>query len=92
MIRLQLVSTVCPARQRICTGRDDDPAVCHLPEKHNPGGLIGIVAEGRYVYALVKMVALLGVSDLVVVETHDALRIPTRGRSHDVGKIVRPGA
>jgi mannose-1-phosphate guanylyltransferase len=52
-------------------------------------GLIGIEAEGNYVYAPGKMVALLGVSDLVVVETPDALLITTRGRSQDVGKIVR---
>jgi mannose-1-phosphate guanylyltransferase len=35
------------------------------------------------------MVALLGVSGLVVVETHDALLITTRDRSQDVSKIVR---
>ncbi len=52
-------------------------------------GLIGIEAEGNYVYAPGKMVALLGVSNLVVVETPDALLITTRGRSQDVGKIVR---
>jgi mannose-1-phosphate guanylyltransferase len=34
------------------------------------------------------MVAMVGVSDLVVVETEDALLITTRERSQDVGKVV----
>jgi len=33
-------------------------------------------------------VALIGVSNLVVVETTDALLITTRERSQDVGKVV----
>jgi mannose-1-phosphate guanylyltransferase len=49
---------------------------------------IVIDAEGNYVYALGKIVALVGVSDLVVVETTDALLITTRDRSQDVGKVV----
>jgi mannose-1-phosphate guanylyltransferase len=47
-----------------------------------------IDAQGNYVYALGKVVALIGVSDLVVVETTDALLITTRERSQDVGKVV----
>jgi len=47
-----------------------------------------IDAQGNYVYALGKVVALIGVSDLVVVETTDALLITTRARSQDVGKVV----
>jgi mannose-1-phosphate guanylyltransferase len=34
-------------------------------------------------------VAVVGVSGLVVVETHDALLITTRERAQDVGKIVK---
>ncbi len=49
---------------------------------------IAIDAVGNYVYAPGKAVALLGVSDLVVVETEDALLITTRERSQDVGKVV----
>jgi mannose-1-phosphate guanylyltransferase len=49
---------------------------------------IVIDAEGNYVYALGKVVALVGVSDLVVVETADALLITTRDRAQDVGKVV----
>jgi mannose-1-phosphate guanylyltransferase len=52
-------------------------------------GIVAIQSEGNYVYAPGKMVALLGVSGLVVVETHDALLITTRDRSQDVSKIVR---
>jgi mannose-1-phosphate guanylyltransferase len=47
-----------------------------------------IDAQGNYVYALGKVVALIGVSDLVVVETTDALLITTRERSQEVGKVV----
>lgn len=47
-----------------------------------------IDAAGNYVYAPGKTVALLGVNDLVVVETDDALLITTRERSQDVGKVV----
>ncbi|HEX2918805.1 MAG TPA: sugar phosphate nucleotidyltransferase [Edaphobacter sp.] len=49
---------------------------------------VDIDAEGNYVYAPGKAVALVGVSDLVVVETEDALLITTRERSQDVGKVV----
>jgi mannose-1-phosphate guanylyltransferase len=52
-------------------------------------GLVAIQSKGNYVYTPGKMVALLGVSDLVVVETPDALLITTRERSQDVSKIVR---
>jgi mannose-1-phosphate guanylyltransferase len=49
---------------------------------------VDIDAHGNYVYAPGKTVALVGVSDLVVVETEDALLITTRERSQDVGKVV----
>ncbi|RXH57534.1 Mannose-1-phosphate guanylyltransferase (GDP) [Granulicella sibirica] len=51
--------------------------------------LIAVQSKGNYVHAPGRMVALLGVEDLVVVETPDALLITTRGRSQDVSKIVR---
>jgi mannose-1-phosphate guanylyltransferase len=47
-----------------------------------------IDALGNYVFAPGKVVALVGVSDLVVVETEDALLITTRERAQDVGKVV----
>jgi mannose-1-phosphate guanylyltransferase len=43
---------------------------------------------GNYVYAPGKVIALVGVCDLVVVQTKDALLITTRERSQDVGKVV----
>jgi mannose-1-phosphate guanylyltransferase len=46
-------------------------------------------AEGNYVHAPGKFVAVVGVKDLVVVETDDALLITTRGASQDVGKVVK---
>jgi mannose-1-phosphate guanylyltransferase len=49
---------------------------------------VAIDAQGNYVYARGKVVALVGVNDLVVVETVDALLITTRQRSQDVGKVV----
>ena len=47
-----------------------------------------IDAERNYVYAPGKTVALLGVEDLVVVDTGDCLLITRRDRSQDVGKVV----
>jgi mannose-1-phosphate guanylyltransferase len=63
------------------------------PEKVNvcdgaSGVPVAIDATGNYVYAPGKAIALVGVSDLVVVETEDALLITTRERSQDVGKVV----
>jgi mannose-1-phosphate guanylyltransferase len=46
-------------------------------------------ARGNYIYAPGKFVAAIGVSDLVVVETPDALLITTRQHAQDVGKVVK---
>ena len=46
-------------------------------------------AEGNYVHAPGKFVAVVGVNNLVVVETDDALLITTREASQDVGKVVK---
>jgi mannose-1-phosphate guanylyltransferase len=48
-----------------------------------------IDARGNYVYSPEKFVALVGVKDLVVVDTGDALLITLRSHSQDVGKIVK---
>jgi mannose-1-phosphate guanylyltransferase len=45
-------------------------------------------AFGNYVHAPGKAVALLGVSDLVVVQTDDALLITSRAHSQEVGRVV----
>jgi mannose-1-phosphate guanylyltransferase len=41
------------------------------------------------VHAPGKFVAVIGVSDLVVVDTPDALLITTRQNAQDVGKVVK---
>ena len=50
-------------------------------------GSFAVNASGNYVYAPKKFVAMVGVSDLVVVETDDAILITTRSNSQDVGKV-----
>jgi mannose-1-phosphate guanylyltransferase len=52
-------------------------------------GIYAIQSSGNYVYAPGKTVALLGVDNLIVVETPDALLITSRARSEEVSKIVR---
>ena len=46
-------------------------------------------ANGNYIYAPGKFVAAVGVENLVVVETEDALLITTLDRAQDVGKVVQ---
>ncbi len=46
-------------------------------------------SSGNYVHADGKLVALLGVKDLVVVDTPDALLIADRSRSQEVGDLVK---
>jgi mannose-1-phosphate guanylyltransferase len=46
-------------------------------------------ASGNYIHSPKKFVATVGVSDLVIVETEDALLITTRENAHDVGKVVK---
>jgi mannose-1-phosphate guanylyltransferase len=48
-----------------------------------------IDAQGNFLYSPSKFVAAIGVRDLVVVETPDALLICPRERAQDVGRIVR---
>lgn len=52
-------------------------------------GVFFLNAQGNYVHAPGKFVAAIGVKDLVVVETPDALLITTRKQAQDVGKVVR---
>ena len=46
-------------------------------------------AQSNYFWAPKKFVAAIGVRDLIVVETEDALLVCSRERSQDVGKIVK---
>jgi mannose-1-phosphate guanylyltransferase len=52
-------------------------------------GVMTLDAENNYIYSPKKFVALVGVQDLVIVETEDALLIAHRKHSQDVGKIVK---
>ena len=52
-------------------------------------GHLAIDAANNYIFSPKKFVALVGVENLVVVDTEDALLIAHRDRSQDVGKIVK---
>ena len=52
-------------------------------------GVCVMNARGNYIYSPEKFVAVVGVNDLVVVETSDALLITTRNHAQDVGKVVK---
>src|SRR3954471_2299392 len=52
-------------------------------------GIFTLNASGNYVHAPEKFVAVVGVNDIVVVETEDALLVTTRANSQDVGKVVK---
>ena len=53
------------------------------------GGHMAIGATDNYIFSPKKFVALVGVENLVVVDTDDALLIAHRDHSQDVGKIVK---
>jgi len=52
-------------------------------------GHISIEASDNYIFSPRKFVALVGVENLVIVDTDDALLIAHRDHSQDVGKIVK---
>ncbi len=52
-------------------------------------GIFTLNAAGNYIHAPGKFVAAVGVENLVIVETEDALLITTRERAQDVGKVVK---
>jgi len=67
--------------------------VAERAESHNSNVVeaehhVEIASTGCYVFSPNKTVALVGVKDLVVVETDDAILITTREGSQDVGKVV----
>ena len=53
------------------------------------GGHMAIEANDNYIFSPRKFVALVGVENLVVIDTEDALLIAHRDHSQDVGKIVK---
>ncbi len=74
------------ARGRRCTS-----FVAEGKEMHNVVDAqdhVEISSSGSYVYAPGKTVALVGVKDIVVVETEDAILMTTREGSQDVGRVV----
>ena len=52
-------------------------------------GVFLLNARGNYIHSPEKFVAAVGVTDLVIVETADALLITTRQHAQDVGKVVK---
>jgi mannose-1-phosphate guanylyltransferase len=53
------------------------------------GRFLAIDAAGNLIWSPSKFVAAVGVSDLVVVETSDALLVCSRERAQDVGRVVK---
>jgi mannose-1-phosphate guanylyltransferase len=52
-------------------------------------GIFTLNASGNYVHAPGKFVAIVGVDDVVVVETDDALLVTRRESAQEVGKVVK---
>jgi mannose-1-phosphate guanylyltransferase len=52
-------------------------------------GVFALNSQGNYIRAPGKFVAAVGVDNLIVVETNDALLITTRQQAQDVGKVVK---
>jgi mannose-1-phosphate guanylyltransferase/mannose-6-phosphate isomerase len=52
------------------------------------GTVVSIGAKNTYVHAENRMIALVGVEDLVVVETGDVIAIAPRGRTEEIKKLV----
>lgn len=55
---------------------------------HGAGSFV-LDASGNYIHAPGKFVAVVGIEDVVVVETDDALLVTTRDRAQDVGRVVK---
>jgi mannose-1-phosphate guanylyltransferase len=61
-----------------------------LPGENIKSGSVYVLdATGNFLWSPSKFVAAIGVNDLVVVETPDALLICPRERAQDVGKVVK---
>ena len=52
------------------------------------GDVISFDSENNYIHARERLVATLGVKDLVIVDTKDALLVTTKGQSHNMKKMV----
>ena len=58
-------------------------------ENVSAGKFAALDAQGNFLWSPKKFVAAVGIRDLVVVETDDALLLCPRDRAQDVGKIVK---
>jgi mannose-1-phosphate guanylyltransferase len=58
-------------------------------ENVSAGRLLALDAAGNFLWSPQKLIAAVGVRDLVVVDTPDALLICPRDRAQDVGRIVK---
>jgi mannose-1-phosphate guanylyltransferase len=59
------------------------------PNVFEAAGEFALNAAGNYIHAPKKFVAAIGVKNIVVVETDDALLVTTREHAQDVGKVVK---
>lgn len=69
-------------------------AVYHLLAKSpgenvSAGANVALDAAGNFIWSPKKVVAAIGVNNLVIVDTPDALLICSRERAQDVGKVVK---
>ena len=58
-------------------------------ENVSAGSHVALDARGNYIWSPKRFAALVGVDDLVVVETDDALLICPRDHAQDVGRVVK---
>jgi mannose-1-phosphate guanylyltransferase len=58
-------------------------------ENISAGRFLALDAAGNFIWSPEKFVAAIGVRDLVIVETRDALLVCPRDRAQDVGKVVK---
>jgi mannose-1-phosphate guanylyltransferase len=66
-----------------------DGDVSRRPNVFDAEDNVAINAAGNYIHAPNKFVAAVGVNNLVVVETEDALLVTTREHAQDVAKVVK---
>ena len=58
-------------------------------ENVSPGRHLALDASGNFLWSPGKFIAAIGVKDLVVVETADAILVCPRDRAQDVGRVVK---
>jgi mannose-1-phosphate guanylyltransferase len=61
----------------------------NAPANISAGPHLALDARGNFLWSPKKFVAAVGVHDLAVIETPDALLICPRDRAQDVGKVVK---